>query len=117
MARSRFSGVAATLATLAGGAIGFSVALFLRSLIVNTPAQVKPTTFYWWFVLLTAAGALWGVATHTMKQLEEIQGYRPSPLRNPRRPVVPDGSQAGPPVDASAATPQDESKPSDSPDR
>ncbi|MFO8236668.1 MAG: hypothetical protein R6U00_00135 [Prochlorococcaceae cyanobacterium] len=76
MARSRFNGAAATLAALVGGGIGLSLALFLRALILNTPAQVRPSTFFWWFVLLTAAGALWGLATQSMKQLELIQGYR-----------------------------------------
>lgn len=85
MARPRFNGAAAALAGLVGGGIGLSLALFLRALILNTPAQVKPTTFYWWFVLLSGAGALWGVATQTMKQLERIQGYRPSPWRNTGR--------------------------------
>jgi hypothetical protein len=76
MASPRFNGASATLAALVGGGIGLSLALFLRALILNTPAQVKPTTFYWWFVLLSASGALWGLATQTMKQLERIQGYR-----------------------------------------
>ena len=79
MARPRFNGAAATLAGLVGGAIGLAVALFLRALILNTPAQVRPSTFFWWFVLLTVAGALWGLATQTMKQLERIQGYRREP--------------------------------------
>jgi hypothetical protein len=86
MARQRFNGTAATLAALVGGLLGLSVALFLRALILNTPAQVRPTTFYWWFVLLSAAGALWGLATQSMKQLERIQGYRPRPLKAPRSP-------------------------------
>ncbi|MGL6133659.1 MAG: hypothetical protein ACRC1L_05675 [Prochlorococcaceae cyanobacterium] len=76
MARTRFNGAIATVAALVGGGVGLSVALLLRSLIQNTPAQVQPTTFYWWIVLLTAFGALWGLATQTMKQLERIQGYR-----------------------------------------
>jgi hypothetical protein len=86
MARQRFNGTAATLAALVGGLVGLSVALFLRALILNTPAQVRPTTFYWWFVLLSSAGALWGLATQSMKQLERIQGYRPPPLKAPRSP-------------------------------
>ncbi|MGB5136231.1 MAG: hypothetical protein WBN89_13760 [Prochlorococcaceae cyanobacterium] len=81
MAHPRFNGATATLAALVGGVIGLSVALFLRALILNTPAQVRPTTFYWWFVLFSAAGALWGLATQTMKQLERIQGYRHGSLR------------------------------------
>lgn len=74
--RVRFNGAAAALAGLMGGGIGLAIALMLRALILNTPAQVRPTTFYWWFVLLSAVGALWGVATQTMKQLERLQGYR-----------------------------------------
>ncbi|MCP9927253.1 hypothetical protein [Cyanobium sp. CH-040] len=81
MARPRFNGAAATLAALVGGGIGLSVALFLRALVLNTPADVRPSTFYWWFVLFSAAGALWGLATQTMKQLERIQGYRHGSLR------------------------------------
>ncbi len=81
MVRGRFNGAAATLAALVGGGIGLSVALFLRSLVENTPAEVRPSTFYWWFVLFSAAGALWGLATQTMKQLERIQGYRHGSLR------------------------------------
>jgi hypothetical protein len=76
MARPRFNGATATLAAVVGGAIGLALAMFLRALVLNTPAQVKPSTFFWWFVLLTAAGALWGLATQSMKQLERIQGYR-----------------------------------------
>lgn len=86
MARQSFNGTAATVAAVVGGLVGLSVALFLRALILNTPAQVRPTTFYWWFVLLSAAGALWGLATQSMKQLERIQGYRPPPLKAPRSP-------------------------------
>ncbi|MEO1003075.1 MAG: hypothetical protein AAFX65_08200 [Cyanobacteria bacterium J06638_7] len=84
--RSRFSGAAATVAALAGGAVGFCVALFLRSLVLNTPAEAQPGTFYWWFVLLSAAGALWGLATQSMKQLEQLQGYRPSAFKQSRSP-------------------------------
>lgn len=82
MARPRFSGVAVTMAALVGGLIGLSVALFLRALVLNTPAQVRPSTFYWWFVLFSAAGALWGLATQSMKQLQRIQGYRHGSLRH-----------------------------------
>jgi hypothetical protein len=98
MARPRFNGAAATLAALVGGGLGLAVALFLRELILNTPAQVKPHTFYWWFVLFSAAGALWGLATQTMEQLERIQGYRRPPLRGGASEGGQDGSgEARPP--------------------
>jgi hypothetical protein len=103
--RPRFNGAAATLAALVGGGIGLSLALFLRALVLNTPAEVKPSTFYWWYVLLSGAGALWGVATQTMKQLERIQGYRQPPLRNPRKNGGPGQPGAGPAADTESSEP------------
>ncbi|QEY32966.1 hypothetical protein EVJ50_12750 [Synechococcus sp. RSCCF101] len=73
--RARFNGAAVTLSGLIGGAVGLGVAFFLRALIRNTPAVVRTSTYYWWFVLLGGVGALWGVATQSMKQLERSQGY------------------------------------------
>ncbi len=105
MARTRFNGAIATVAALVGGVVGLSVALLLRSLIRNTPAQVQSTTFYWWIVLLTAFGALWGLATQTMKQLEQIQGYRPPTLKAPRSP------QTGQDRETRQAAPQGEDPP------
>jgi hypothetical protein len=87
--RPRFNGAAATLAALVGGGIGVSVALFLRALVENTPAEVRPGTFFWWYVLLGGAGALWGLATQTMKQLERIQGYRRLTDRPAGKPAEP----------------------------
>jgi hypothetical protein len=100
MALPRFNGAAATLAALVGGGIGLSVALFLRVLVLNTTAQVRPSTFYWWFVLFSAAGALWGLATQTMKQLERIQGYnhgslRPSDAERPGQELTGSGGDPG----------------------
>lgn len=103
--RPRFNGGAATLAALVGGGIGLSLALFLRALVLNTPAEVKPSTFYWWYVLLSGAGALWGVATQSMKQLERIQGYRHSPLRDPRHTSDAGKAGQGPAADTDSSEP------------
>jgi hypothetical protein len=53
------------------GMICLAIALFLRTLVVNTPARVSDTALFWGPVLATASGVMAGMAVEAVRQLRD----------------------------------------------
>jgi NhaP-type Na+/H+ or K+/H+ antiporter len=71
-----FNGRRVLGAGLVIGAISLAIALFLRALIVNTPARVTEATLFWVTVLAGASGLLAGMAVEAVRQLRD---HHPDP--------------------------------------
>ncbi len=65
-----FRGRSVVTALLLGSGVGASVALMFRIAVSNTPVVVNPQTFFWWVILLSAAGAVAGMALESVRQLQ-----------------------------------------------
>jgi hypothetical protein len=65
-----FRGRSVVTALLLGSGLGASLALMFRIAVRNTPVQVNPQTFFWWMILLSAAGAVAGMALESVRQLQ-----------------------------------------------
>lgn len=65
-----FRGRSVVTALLLGSGLGAFLALMFRIAVSNTPVQVNPQTFFWWVILLSAAGAVAGMALESVRQLQ-----------------------------------------------
>jgi len=84
------SGRRVLCAGLLTGLGGLAISLFLRSIVANTPLRITPHALFWSTVVLTASGALAGMAVEAVRQLQETnpdpeyhrqvaRGRRPGP--------------------------------------
>jgi hypothetical protein len=93
-----FRGRSVVTALLLGSGMGAFLALMFRIAVRNTPVVVNPQTFFWWVILLSAAGAVAGMALESVRQLQagssdpELRRGAPGRLR----PVTPRRSRSGP---------------------
>ncbi|MCP9849850.1 hypothetical protein [Cyanobium sp. Morenito 9A2] len=71
------------LAALIGGALGAAMALMLKTVVSNTPAQVSPRTYLIFFVIFCAFGAVAGLTLEAVRQLQE-RNPDPAYHRQPR---------------------------------
>ena len=67
---------------LVGAVIGWSIGLFLGTIVRNTPTDITPNDLMLLRRLLAAAGALCGLAIESMRQL---QAANPDPAYRQRR--------------------------------
>jgi hypothetical protein len=67
---------------LAGVGLGLLIALFLKTLIDNSPLLLPPRRIFWLFLLSAGNGALVGLAIESMRQL---QASHPDPAYHQRR--------------------------------
>jgi hypothetical protein len=65
------SGRRVLCAGLLTGLGGLAISLFLRSIVANTPLRITPQALFWSTVVLTASGALAGMAVEAVRQLQE----------------------------------------------
>jgi hypothetical protein len=65
-----FRGRSVVTALLLGSGMGAFLALMFRIAVRNTPVVVNPQTFFWWVILLSAAGAVAGMALESVRQLQ-----------------------------------------------
>lgn len=78
-----FRGRSVVTALLLGSGIGAFLALMFRIAVSNTPVVVNPQTFFWWVILLSAAGAVAGMALESVRQLQagstDAEFHQPKP--------------------------------------
>jgi hypothetical protein len=88
-----FRGRSVVTALLLGSGFGAFLALLFRIAVSNTPVQVNPQTFFWWVILLSAAGGVAGMALESVRQLRDSSSdpgfHRRPPVRH--RPITPGG--------------------------
>jgi hypothetical protein len=65
-----FRGRPVVSALLLGSGMGAFLALMFRIAVSNTPVVVNPQTFFWWVILLSAAGGVAGMALESVRQLQ-----------------------------------------------
>jgi len=65
------SGLRVLFAGMITGLGGLAIALFLRSIVANTPLRITPVALFWSTVVLAASGALAGMAVEAVRQLQE----------------------------------------------
>ncbi len=65
------SGRRVLFAGMITGLGGLAIALFLRSIVANTPLRITPAALFWSTVVLAASGALAGMAVEAVRQLQE----------------------------------------------
>ena len=79
-------------AGLIAGTGGLAIALFLRSVVANTPVRVNSYTLFWSTVLAGGFGVVAGMAVEAVRQLKESN---PDPeYRRQRRARRPRGDGA-----------------------
>ncbi len=66
-----FSGTRVLIALLVGFLFGGLVALFLRTVISNTPVDLHSQRLNLFFTMITLSGALGAVVIETMRQLQQ----------------------------------------------
>ena len=66
-----FSGTRVLIALFLGLLIGGLVALFLRTVISNTPVDLHSQRLNLFFIMVTLSGALGAVVIETMRQLQQ----------------------------------------------
>lgn len=67
-----FRGRRVVVAMGVGAALGLSVALFIRTVVANTPVQVVSENYRWMTLLAAVAGGIAGMAIETVRQLQAI---------------------------------------------
>jgi hypothetical protein len=65
------SGRRVVAAGLIAGTGGLAIALFLRSVVANTPVRVNSYTLFWSTVLAGGFGVVAGMAVEAVRQLQE----------------------------------------------
>jgi len=65
------SGRRVLFAGMITGLGGLAIALFLRSIVANTPLRITPAALFWSTVVLAVSGALAGMAVEAVRQLQE----------------------------------------------
>ena len=66
-----FSGTRVLIALLVGFLLGGLVALFLRTVISNTPVDLHSQRLNLFFIMVTLSGALGAVVIESMRQLQQ----------------------------------------------
>ena len=66
-----FSGTRVLIALLVGFLLGGLVALFLRTVISNTPVDIHSQRLNLFFIMVTLSGALGAVVIESMRQLQQ----------------------------------------------
>ncbi|MEB3323155.1 MAG: hypothetical protein VKI81_10075 [Synechococcaceae cyanobacterium] len=82
----RFRGRSVVTALLLGSGVGAFLALLFRIAVRNTPVVVNPRTFFWWLILLSASGAVAGMALESVRQLQASSSDPAYHRRSRRRP-------------------------------
>lgn len=54
-----------------GGVIGLAIALFLSTIVANTPVVVVSENFRWLYLVAGSSGALAGFTIESMRQLQQ----------------------------------------------
>ena len=65
------SGRRVVAAGLIAGTCGLAIALFLRSVVANTPVRVNSYTLFWSTVLVGGFGVVAGMAVESVRQLQQ----------------------------------------------
>jgi MFS family permease len=91
---TRYNGRRVLLAMLIGMLLGLAIALFLNTIIANTPVKVESENFHWLYRIAAAAGALAGFTIESMRQLQinspdPAYHHKPSLSRTYRQPEGP----------------------------
>ena len=66
-----FSGTRVLIALLVGFLLGGVVALFLRTVISNTPVDIHSQRLNLFFIMVTLSGVLGAVVIESMRQLQQ----------------------------------------------
>ena len=66
-----FSGTRVLIALLVGFLLGGVVAIFLRTVISNTPVDIHSQRLNLFFIMVTLSGALGAVVIESMRQLQQ----------------------------------------------
>jgi hypothetical protein len=80
--RQEFCGRQVIWAGLVAGGGGLLLGIFLRTIVERTPTQLPSYALFWLVVMLTAMGALGGMAVEAVRQL---QVSNPDPSYHPTR--------------------------------
>ena len=59
------------MSMLLGVGIGLLIALFLRVIVHQSPAELPPDRSFWMTIIFVANGALVGLAIESIRQLQE----------------------------------------------